>query len=49
MEFLFNLDESYLFEKAKTLLNRKTYHRISLNVSMVVFKGNEGVKKLRIS
>ena len=36
--FLVRLVASYLFEKSKTILNRKTYHGIYCNNSQVMFK-----------
>ena len=41
--FLADLVSSYLFEKAKALLNPTTYHGIYQYDSLVAFKGNKNV------
>ena len=47
MAFLADLVASYLFLKAKTLLNRTTYHGICQDDSMLVFKGKKIVQDIK--
>ena len=47
MAFLANLVASYLFENAKTLLNRITYHGIYQDYGMVVFKIKKRVQEIK--
>ena len=44
MAFHADLVASYLFEKARTLLNRTTSHGIYRNDGLIVFKGNNIVQ-----
>ena len=47
MELISNMVAYYMFEKAKTLLNRTTYHGIYHNEGMVVFKGKKSVQEIK--
>ena len=47
MELLSNMVESYMFEKAKTILKRTTYHGIYHDEGMVVFKGKKSVQEIK--
>ena len=47
LAFLSNLVASYLFEKAKAILNPKTYHGIYRDDGPVVFKGKKSAKEVK--
>ena len=46
LEFLSNLTASYLFEEAKTLINRTTHQGIYQDDNLLVFKGKKRVQEI---
>ena len=47
--FLTKLVASYLFDKAKNLINPPTYHGVYRDDGLVVFKGKKSVKEIKYS